>query len=282
VRRHRRGTFPSLTAALLLVVALLLAGCSLLSRTEPRLTDDTGGVVPCRELYSETRCALIVDAAALQLGLPATALSVVAIVPEPNETDANGNVILHTRSGGAPLNVRVGLPDGTSRDLFLGCVGVDMRPFCQDEPVLQAESYIGSGYRDTPCTGEPPAGCATPVPTPAPRARADAEALRIARLDIPIDHAGDYRVRLGEASLPNGWLSDASFAFVDEWPEGVTILSGRARMALDSLEADGKPFDNVYAHGWRNGTERVAAFLVFHVDRFEPGAVLSIRDVVVR
>jgi len=39
---------------------------------------------------------------------------------------------------------------------------------------------------------------------------------------------------------------------------------------------------NIYEHGWREGIEGVEAVLVFDVFRFEPGATLSIRDVVVR
>lgn len=53
-----------------------------------------------------------------------------------------------------------------------------------------------------------------------------------------------------------------------------------SRVAL--LEPGGRPFNNIYEHGWREGTEHVAVFVVFHVDRFDPDAVLSIKDVVVR
>ena len=51
---------------------------------------------------------------------------------------------------------------------------------------------------------------------------------------------------------------------------------------LRSLEPDGKPFQNYYDHGWRPGVERVEAILVFDVLWFEKGAILDIRDVVVR
>jgi hypothetical protein len=41
-------------------------------------------------------------------------------------------------------------------------------------------------------------------------------------------------------------------------------------------------FWNIYDHGWIEGTERVEAILEFDVLHHDPGAVLSIADVVVR
>ncbi len=98
----------------------------------------------------------------------------------------------------------------------------------------------------------------------------------------PIDHLGAYEVSLGEASLANGIASMASFEFVDDWPLDVSLKDGVAQIGLRSLEPDGKPFQNYFTHGWRPGAERVEAVLVFQVLRFEKGAALGIRDVVVR
>jgi len=53
-------------------------------------------------------------------------------------------------------------------------------------------------------------------------------------------------------------------------------------MGRGSLEPDGQPFNNIREHGRREGIEHVAAVLRFHVDRFDPGGVLSITNVVVR
>jgi len=247
----------------LLVAAIVVVGLSaVIARpNEPE---------PCDWLFSDARCLAITDKAAVDLGLTRADIVAIDVIPE--------QVVL-TRSGGAPLNLRVRLRDGSTTDLSLGCTGLGMAPFCQEEPTLRARDMIGSGYNDSPCIGEPPDGCATPVPSVAPAAAASATALRIARLDIPIDHLGDYDVRLGEARLPNGLLSVGRFDFVDPWPPDVTILLGGARLVVRSLEPDGRAFGNVYEHGWREGTERVAAFLLFHVDRFDPGATLSIRDV---
>jgi hypothetical protein len=101
-------------------------------------------------------------------------------------------------------------------------------------------------------------------------------------LDVPIDHVGDYEVLMGEAKLANGLLTKTALSLVDGWPTDLTILSSSVWIDLRSLESDGRPFFNVYDHGWRKGVERIAAYLVFHVDRFDPGAVLRIRDVVVQ
>lgn len=51
---------------------------------------------------------------------------------------------------------------------------------------------------------------------------------------------------------------------------------------MRSLEEDGLPFRNIYDHGWRDGVERVEVVVRFEVLRFEPGAVLSLRDLLVR
>jgi len=50
-------------------------------------------------------------------------------------------------------------------------------------------------------------------------------------------------------------------------------------------KSDGKVIWNIYEHGWREGVEGVEgvdAVLVFDVFHVDPGATLSIRDLVVR
>jgi predicted small secreted protein len=267
----------SLLAALK-VMCVLLAGCSTMRLGGP-VGSDTGETA-CRDTFSDARCNLIELDVRQRLNVGPDAISSILVLPDTcgDQVAPNGDTVLCTRLGGPPLNVRATLTDGASRELFLGCIGVDMRPICTDEPTLR----IGVSFnRDVPCPGDPPDGCATPVPTANVAARSKAVPLKVDRLDIPIDHVGDYRVKVGEAKLPNGQLTHAEIALVDDWPAGVTILSGSVRMDLESLEADGKPFSNAYEHGWRNGIERVAAYVIFHVDAFEPGAVLPIRDVLV-
>ena len=93
---------------------------------------------------------------------------------------------------------------------------------------------------------------------------------------------GAYEVPLGEVSLPNGIATVASFEFAEPWPLDVSLGQGVAQFDLRSLEPDGKPFQNYFDHGWRPGVERGEAVLTFDVLWFKKGAVLDIRDVVVR
>jgi hypothetical protein len=48
------------------------------------------------------------------------------------------------------------------------------------------------------------------------------------------------------------------------------------------MDDGGTPIMNIYEHGWRPGTERVQAVLMFDVAYFDPGATLGVKDVVVR
>ena len=119
-------------------------------------------------------------------------------------------------------------------------------------------------------------------PSITPEALAQAISLRIPRLDIPVDHTGRYEVPVGEARLPNGILTSADFALVEPWPAGVSILDGGVRLEIRALDDGGTPIRNIYEHGWRPGTERVEAVLVFNVAHFDPGATLGVKDVVVQ
>ena len=256
----------SIVVLALVLAGLGLAGCSVLGpKAGPRA---------CAQVYAAVRCQVMLDTAAVKLAVARS--DIVSMDVLPDETKG-------ARLAAPEIIVRVALADGSAKDVPMGCFGVSLAPACTDDPHLTARSTIhGGGYYDVPCDGAPPAGCATPVPSADPSAVASAEPLRIDRLDIPIDHVGDYEVTLGEATLPNGLLTDADFAFVDRWPTGVTILEGEGRLQVRALDAGSPPFSSIYEQGWRPGVERVEAFLSFHVDRFDPGAVLSIRDVVVR
>ena len=262
----------------ILAVAALLAGC--VASGEPASPQPQ----PCRQSFNAVRCLAMTDYAAVQLKVRREDIAAIDIIPEPTPEIRDGVTIVQTRSGGPPIDVRVTMTDGSTQLASMNCVGIASHPACVDDPHLSAGSVTGDsgGYHDTPCAGEPPDGCATPLPTIDPVAAESATPLTIARLDIPLDHVGEYEVNLGEATLPNGILTKASFEFVDDWPPGITITSGGVGILVRSLEPDGKPFGNYYDHGWRAGTERVEALLVFTVDHVDSGAVLAIRDVVVR
>jgi hypothetical protein len=264
----------------ILVVTALLAGC--IASGEPAPAQPQ----PCRQLFNAVRCLAMIDSAAAQLKTTREDITAIDVIPEPTPETRDGETILEARSGGPPIDVRVTLADGSTKGLSMNCGGIAAmsNPACMDEPHLSVYSVTGGsgGYHDIPCVGEAPVDCATPVPTIEPAVAAEARALTIGRLDVPLDHVGPYEVHVGEATIPNGILTTAAFALVDDWPPGVTMTSGAVSLLIRSLEADGKPFGNTYEHGWRAGVERVEAILVFTVDRFDPGATLAIRDVVVR
>jgi hypothetical protein len=259
-------------SAVPILVALLVVGCSAPADAAP-------SPEPCAEVYGTQRCLALTDEAAARSGRTRDDVTAIEIVPVPIQRD--GNLITHSGGG---LTVRLTLTDGTTRDAMM-CGGVSMSPACSDVQQLVARSSIaeGGGYKDVPCPdGAAPNTCGTPLPTLEPAAEAAARQLSVRRFPIPIDHVGPYEVSLGEATLPNGIATVASFEFADDWPLDVSLQEGVAQINLRSLEPDGKSFQNYYDHGWRPGVERVEAVLAFDVLWFEKGAVLDIRDVVVR
>jgi hypothetical protein len=220
------------------------------------------------------------DEAASRIGRTRDDVTATEIVPDPPPPEG----ILPARGGAPSITVRLRFPDGSTTEARM-CGGIAMEAACMDSPRLRARTSVedGGGYQDVPCPdGSPPHSCGTPLPTLEAAAVAAARPLSVDRIPIPIDHLGAYEVSLGEASLANGIATEASFAFVNAWPLDVSLKDGVAQIGLRSLEPDGKPFQNYYDHGWRPGDERVEATLVFHVLWFEKGAVLAIRDVVVR
>jgi hypothetical protein len=253
-------------------VGFLLAACDLLAGT-------ISGEIPqrpqpCGQVFGADRCLAMTDYAAFQLKTTRENIVSLEIIPEPTPEIRDGQVILRTTSGGPDIDVGVTLADGSTRVASMHCVGVASHPACQDEPALRVSSMIGGGYTDVP-------EGSTPVPSVAPDALAEATGLEIERLDIPVERTGLHEVKLGEALLPNGRLTTADFALVDDWPAGISIVEGGVHLEIRST-VDGKPIWNIYEHGWREGTERVDAILVFDVFHVDPGATMSIRDVVVR
>ena len=234
---------------------------------------------PCGEVYGTDRCLAMTDQAASGSGRTRDEVTTVVIVPDPPPPDG----ILQTVGGARSITVRITFADGSTRDARM-CGGIPSGPACVDEPRLEARSIVeGGGYHDVPCPdGSPPHTCGTPLPTLQPAAVAGARPLSVDRIEIPIDHVGAYEIPLGEVSFPNGVATAASFGFVDPWPLDVSLKDGVAQLGLRSLEPDGKPFENYFDHGWRPGVERSEAVVIFDVLWFKKGAVLGIRDVVVR
>lgn len=229
----------------------------------------------CGAAFSSARCSNMTDYAAARLHTHRDEIVAVMVLPPPTPEVRDGVVILGTTSGGPNVLTSVTLRDGSVHVVSMDCGGIPALQ-CQDDPQLQASSVTKGGYFDTP-------EGATPVPAPDHAAVAAARPLRVARFDIPIDHDGHYAVPVGQATLPNGILSVADFAFVAPgWPPNISIANGVVSLEVRSLDDPTRRFTNVHDHGRVKGTERVQGVLVFDVLRHGPGAVLSVRDVVVQ
>jgi hypothetical protein len=260
-----------LRLTLLLVASLVASGCSMFEVIQEQAAE---GPRPCVEIYSRSRCLAMIDQAAAEISKNRADVTAATVVPDPSLEGMD-------HSGGTRILLRISLADGSTHDARM-CGGVAMGAACTDDQQLDARSLTAGGYRDVPCAGEAPDGCPTPFPSSEPGMLDAATPLIVAERTITIDQVGRHEVSLGTATLPNGILTDASFDFEDGWPEDVALAGASGSIEVRSREPDGKPFDNYYLHGWREGVERVEAFVVFDVLWFAPGADLSIRDVVVR
>lgn len=258
-------------AGALLTATLLLVGCDAITGL---IAEPQRGPEPCNQRFNAVRCQAMADTAAQHIHATREDVMSVAIAPDPTPEVRNGVTILQTRGGAAPIVLLVTLQDGSTHPVSM-CGGIPSGPACSDDPQVEVHAMsLDAGYRDVP-------EGSTPVPSIAPDALDMATGLRIDRLDIPIDHTGPHEIVLGRASLPNGLLTTAEFSLVDDWPSNVTILEGGVSLEIRS-QVDGKVIWNIYEHGWREGIEGVDAVLVFDVFRFEPGAKLSIQDLVVQ
>ena len=267
----RRSVLLAVLAAVLSLGGI--AGCKSVSiGAAPRPESSCA----CEALYPAERCAALLTAAAEQLGIRDSDVDSIEIAPAPTlRTDG----VLMKRSGGEPIVVLARVR-GEIRKASL-CAGIPSGPACRDTPIIGISSPVQSGYRDVPCQGEPPDGCATPLPAIEAAAARAARPLRIERVVIPIAKVGRAEVRLGEATLPNGILTVAEADLEDPWPDLVRFSGEELRLEVRSLVADRPAFWNYYDHGWWPGTEPVAVFLVFDARHVEPGATITIRDLVV-
>jgi hypothetical protein len=231
---------------------------------------------------SPRRCAYIVDWAKAQGGFGPTDQVGVELLGDPDCPDGSVDCFPN-RTQTFVVRVRITGPDGTPNDASVFCgIGGSYSLLCTDTPAIRIGSPTSNGYLDVPCQGEAPEGpCASPVPPPDAAGRAAARPLDVPDLRIPIDHVGSYTVPVGEAILPNGILSDASFTLANASPTDVLIVGDGMTLRVESLEG-GPPFENIHDHGWHPGGERVRATLVFDVEWFEAGAVLDVEDIVVR
>jgi hypothetical protein len=240
------------------VTAFLVSACSMLpATTEARQPK------PCAVVYSVARCDAMTDIVAADIDKNRGDVTAVAIVPDAPP----GGVHL---SAGWHIRVRIALRDGSIHDKEI-CGGVLHEPACLDDPQLQIRSAI-DGYRDLP-------DGSSPIPAVQSAAKQAASPIEVASMSIPIDRLGPQELDIGEGSIPNGVWSIGTLEFADPWPDDLALRDAEVSLELRSLEPGGKPFENMYVHGWRDGVERVRAVLRFDVLWFRPGATLELRNV---
>ncbi len=238
--------------------------------------------------FSERRCTAIVAVARRELGIDDPSADV-ELLPEPAPdcgSDAAGRKILCVRSGHIAVIVRITPPGGAARDATFFCgVGGQYSIACSATPEIRLATPI-EGYHDIACSGEDangnPSGCATPVPPIDPAASAAARPLSVATLDIAIDRDGEYAIEVGLAGIPNGVLTTATFRLATPSLDDVTFDDGGVALVVEPVDPTGRPFRNIYEHGWTAGVEATRVVLRFVVVEHVPGAILPIRDVAVR
>ncbi|MBX3030404.1 MAG: hypothetical protein KF809_09610 [Chloroflexi bacterium] len=231
---------------------------------------------------SPARCAYITRWAAEQVGLDQADDVTFELLGDPGCPDDPDCVV--ARISQFIVRVQVTNVDGATGEASVFCGFSGWSSYlCTEQPVIEPHSpTMLGGYGDSRvCRRSSRRPCATPVPTIRPRAAAAAVPLRIDTLSIPIDRVGRYEVVVGEATLPNGILSKATFSVADRVPSELLVTREGVWLSLESLDG-GNSFDNIYEHGWRPGTERVQVMLTFEVESFTPGATLEVKDLTVR
>ena len=252
----------------LLAAGLVLSGCGVggpAAGPYPEACDGFG--------FAEQQCKAVVARALADLPRMEGA-EIVAINLLP-PTPPSGLLL-----GGRPIaRVEFVLANGERPSTEVWCTGVGNRSdrVC----VPDARITISTGVDgDVPCSGEPPVGCAT-LPPPPRAASVDAsEALKLAELEVPLDHVGRYEVEIGAATLPDGALTVRTATLVDPQPTDYWIHDPIRLEVRPDLDAR-PPIGSLYREPF-DGPEPVHVYLTFIVEEFEPGAVLRLNDVEVR
>ncbi len=164
--------------------------------------------------------------------------------------------------------------------LYCG-VGVQNSPACRANPQIQVTTPH-DGFWDVPCSGQgsggEPSGCAT-RPSIDPALAVQAKPLHISSVDVPVGAAGAHEVVLGEASLPNGVLSEATMTLANDLPTDFSLTQQGLRLEIRSTDPSRPPFTNIYTRGRFPGLETVQAVLEYTVVTSAAGSVLQVRNV---
>ena len=262
-RDHMRKRIGHRMFLAMVTQAAALGGCSLVPAAAP-VTYPAG----CHAFgFSERRCAAIVAEARGSLQEEPTRIEL--LEAEQGSVSLGGNQV---------ARVVFTLDDGSTVVEPVTCVGVPDGPddwVCQ-EPRLGVGSAVS---HDVPCPGEPPDGCPSQI-VPDGAASAASKALQVAALDVPIDGIGHREVKVGDVTLPNGYVSVLDARVVNDQPDDFWI-GGTILLELRS-DPGRPPFGNVYERPLVPGAEHAELWLVFDVTEASTGAVLHLADIVAR
>lgn len=231
--------------------------------------------------FDARRCAAVVARATNEAGNPE---GVVTIVVRTAPLDS-------TSLGSQPIaTVGFTFSDGTSKTVEIRCglggfvLGSSDR-VCSDDPQIRIDGGVSHDVPCGPTPGDENHPCATPPPSPRPAVVSASQPLVLRFFDVPIDHVGHYEVLVGSGSLPDGLLSERSGTLGDPRPtafwidQGVHIVVRPGKACVGSACPQ---IDSIY-HAPHHGPQPVNVYLVFDVVELDsPGAVLEVRDLVVR
>ena len=233
-------------------------------------------IVGCDAMqFAPPRCDAVVARAKAQAGYPTDVVTVVV------RRSVDGGITL----GSVPLaTVALIRGDGTEQTVELRCWfggAISSDRACSDDPQIR---LFGGVNRDTPCPGTEPCGPDNPPsklpPGPRPASIAASSPLRVPSVDVPLDHVGHYEVPVGTASVPDGVMSERSASLADTRPTTFWIDDG---VTIDvRSDIAGRPPVDMYYRDRFDGPEPVHIYLVFDVVEVHPGAVLQVRNLVVR
>jgi hypothetical protein len=253
--------------ALMAASICLLVACNVLGQAVPK-----GGPYPeaCASLdFPAPQCEAIVAVAQANASITPETVTSIDILPPP----PRGGVWDH----GMIARVRFhhsALPDQT---VEVWCTGLtsEIAHACFPDAQIRIDGHID---HDTPC-GIDGKTCATLPPSPRPAVQAIARPLRVASLDIPLDHSGPYEVEVGEAGLPDGVLSTLSGSLAETDPETFWIAEG---ISIEARPVDPSrpPLHSVFREPF-DGVEPVKVFLVFDVTELKSDSVLQVRNLIV-
>ena len=230
---------------------------------------------------SVRRCRAVVEQAAEYVAVDAASASAIWLLVDPGcGGDPTKQLVLCTRTMSFVAGVRFDRAgqEPVRQDIFCGVGPPSL--VCSENPSIQAVD-MHNGYWDTPCTGEAPSGCASPVVPPTGGAARGARALQLATVDVPVGDVGHHEVEIGTAVLPGGVLSEGRMS-IDQVQQGFLLDPGLVTMVIRSTDPSRPPFQNIHERGVWDQPETVRVLVVFDVMATSPGATIHITGVEVR